>query len=72
MAMRTVDAQRAYDEGYKQALLDALRERRPAFDPHKKIGGPDSRYKPRGTRGSLYNTPEDEERIRNPFRLDHK
>jgi hypothetical protein len=60
-SVRTVEAQRAYDEGYRQALLDALKQRdiecRPArrFDPHRKIGGPDSPFKPRGVPGSIYN-----------------
>lgn len=52
---RSAEYQRGYDAGYKQALLDALERRNAGFDPHKKIGGPDSRFKPKGVPGSLYN-----------------
>jgi hypothetical protein len=55
MLMRSAEYQRGYDAGYRQALLDALKQQRPSFDPHKKIGGPDSRFKPRGVPGSIYN-----------------
>lgn len=52
--MKSAEYQCGYDAGYKQALLDALRERSGA-DLHKKIGGPDSPFKPRGVPGSIYN-----------------
>lgn len=65
--MRSAEYQRGYAAGYRQALLDALAERRRSIDTVK-LGGPDSPFKPRGVPGSIYNTPEDEERIRNPFR----
>ena len=48
--MKSEGYRRGYDAGYKQALLDALK-----VDPHRKIGGPDSPFKPRGVPGSLYN-----------------
>jgi hypothetical protein len=44
-----------WNAGYQQALLDALRERDGGSGLHKKIGGPDSPYKPRGVPGSIYN-----------------
>lgn len=51
--LRSEEYKRGYDDGYKQALLDALKQK--PFDPHKKIGGPDSPFKPRGVPGSIYN-----------------
>jgi hypothetical protein len=57
MAWRSVDNQRAYDAGYKRALLDALKVagQKDGFDLHRKIGGPDSPFKPYGAHGSIYN-----------------
>jgi hypothetical protein len=54
--MRSTCCQRAYEEGVKEGLRQALRDLgREQFDPFRKIGGPDSPFKPRGVPGSMYN-----------------
>ena len=59
--MRSAEAQRAYNEGYKQALLDALAQKeacRTGLVPDVRratLGGPNSRFLPRGVPGSIYN-----------------
>lgn len=60
--MRSAEYQRGYDAGYRQALLDVVRERESAEVRRQRIervrlGGPDSPFKPRGVPGSIYNKP---------------
>lgn len=52
--MRSACCQRAYDQGVSEGLRQALRKTR-GLDLHKKIGGPDIPFKPRGVPGSIYN-----------------
>ncbi len=65
--LRSDEYRRGYDAGYKAALLDALKlreasdaarrrmERVRIGDGGRRIGGPDSPFKPRGVPGSIYN-----------------
>ena len=62
--MRSAEYQRGYDAGYKEALLDAVRLERSRVDRQRRqdrdgtrliLGGPKSRFLPRGVPGSIYN-----------------
>jgi hypothetical protein len=55
--MHSAEYQRGYDAGYKRALLDALSRPRDELRDcaRKRLGGPDSPFKPRGVPGSIYN-----------------
>lgn len=56
--MKSEEYKRGYDAGYKAALLDAVHAASGAKAPHaRRLGGPDSPFKPRGVPGSIYNQP---------------
>lgn len=59
--MNSEEYKRGYDAGYKAALLDAVYAVSGAQVPHaRRMGGPDSPFKPRGIPGSIHNEPGDQ------------